>query len=512
MCLDSLSRGMTGAAQALQGSPILSDGLDGSDQDTLVYGELYAAAGDILGDCYLHICDLSGSVRYSTRSTTPTEPLDPNWGILHAARSAGGKAVYRQAPDSAENDGTLLQAAALLKDPQGQEVGYLVMELNREHFWSLFRGKYAPQDDLLLLSRYWRPIYSSQHELSDTLSQELRAQLLSGQNPGDGDPDYIFSVTEHPATGMFLLLQHPQAFSQSTIQILNTVSLSCALIGIVISVVISILTSRQIFAPIRRLQMAFNRVEQDDLSVQVAISRKDELGELAQEFNHMVGVLKSNREELVRNQKALNEARLRMLQAQLNPHFLGNTLDTMKWISKINKVPQVALMSTNLADILRFCISDEEFVFLDRELEIVQRYLEIQRIRLSERFSFHLEVPEALRDCLIPKMILQPIVENAILHGLSGIENSAITVQAQATAENFLRLSVTDNGHGLPEHMAGRPYCRDKAPEGNHLGLYNVDTIIKIDYGDGFGLFMDGGPGGMGTTVTATLPIQRKEA
>ena len=104
-----------------------------------------------------------------------------------------------------------------------------------------------------------------------------------------------------------------------------------------------------------------------------------------------------------------------MLQAQLNPHFLCNTLDTMKWISKINQVPQVALMSTNLADILRFCITPDEFVPLRRELEILSRYVEIQRIRLSESFSYTEAVPEALLSCMVPKMLLQPLAENAIL-------------------------------------------------------------------------------------------------
>ena len=131
--------------------------------------------------------------------------------------------------------------------------------------------------------------------------------------------------------------------------------------------------------------------------------RLDQLAELAQRFNGMVTALKCNQEQLVDNQRELNQAQIRMLQAQLNPHFLCNTLDTMKWISKINRVPQVALMSTNLADILRFCISPEEFASLRREVEILERYVEIQEIRMSGAFAFRVELPEELADCLIPK-------------------------------------------------------------------------------------------------------------
>ena len=197
-----------------------------------------------------------------------------------------------------------------------------------------------------------------------------------------------------------------------------------------------------------------------------------------------------------------------MLQAQLNPHFLGNTLDTMKWISKINNMPEVAMMSTDLADILRFCISGEEFVPLYRELEILERYIEIQRIRLSDQFSFQVDVPEELLGHPVPKMILQPIVENAILHGLVGVERSLIRVKAEKWQEGSLRVTVTDNGRGIPEEMAGKPYSRETLPDKHHLGLYNVHMILKLHYAEDAGLFLDRGPDGTGTSVTATLPLQ----
>ncbi len=199
-----------------------------------------------------------------------------------------------------------------------------------------------------------------------------------------------------------------------------------------------------------------------------------------------------------------------MLQAQLNPHFLCNTLDTMKWISKINKVPQVALMSTDLADILRFCISPEEFVPLGREMEILQRYIEIQRIRLSDTVSFSAALPEELSGCLVPKMILQPIVENAILHGLDGVENGKVDVRVLAASKGTLRIVVSDNGHGLPPEMEGR--YRKNFPSGvpGHLGLYNVDTILLKYYGEDYGLELRNRPEG-GAEVTAALPARGKE-
>lgn len=508
--LDTLSQGFAAAGARLQNNSILSSSLlSGSSQETLVYSTLYAAADEIRDTCVLHLYDLQGNARYSSQNLPAAQTLNPQWGVLYASSHAQGSPVYVAVQDSSDS-GALLQAAVLLTD-DAQPIGYLVMELYESNFRQLLGGKYGSEGEIMLLDRFWRPIYGSQQSLVRELSPALRGQLLSGAVPGENDPDYYFSICEHGDTGLFLVLRQPQAFSGSTMKILYTVSLSWALVCVVICILISIPLSRQISSPIRHLQQAFGKLEQDDLSVQVSISRRDELGQLAHAFNHMVTALKTNREELVRNQKALNEARLRMLQAQLNPHFLCNTLDTMKWISKINKVPQVALMSTNLADILRFCISDVEFVPLRRELEILQRYIEIQRIRLSDNFSFRVRIPGELEDCPVPKMILQPIVENAIIHGLSGIENSAVCVEAVRTDDGHLRLSVTDNGHGLPPDLAGKAYARRNVREGSHLGLYNVDTILKIHYGTDSGLFLDKGPDGVGTTVTATLPIQTGE-
>ena len=224
----------------------------------------------------------------------------------------------------------------------------------------------------------------------------------------------------------------------------------------------------------------------------------------------MVVALQHNQQALLENQQALNDAQIRMLQAQLNPHFLCNTLDTMKWISKINQVPQVALMSTNLADILRFCISPDEFVPLKKELEILSRYIEIQRIRLSDSFVYHADVPQELEALMVPKMLLQPLAENAILHGLEGVEHGEITASARLLPDGTLELCVRDNGRGLPPELLG-PY-RPPEKQTGHLGLFNVDTILKKHYGERFGLRLENNTAGGGACIIAVLPAGRRDS
>ena len=503
--MDLISEALTASAHRLQDTETAIHGLGDRVVSRVQMNSLLFDATDSYRNlAVFDLYDSSGACRYSTRGTV-SENLPTDWGLLSGAAREPGKPVYYAAEDPADTGAPLLMGAVELRAEDGCR-GYLVMRLYLAGFHSLLDGKYT-KSDILILSRFFRPIYSSQSYLTQTLAPALRQHLLNGQTPDDAD--YVYTVTCHEPTGLYLVLRQPRLFTARTVRLLYTASLICTLVCVAVSVLVSLLISRQITSPLRRLMGAFDKVQQADLETQLPVDGSDEFGRLAVRFNRMVLALKSNREELISNQKELNQAQIRMLQAQLNPHFLCNTLDTMKWISKINKVPQVALMSTNLADILRFCISAEEFVPLYREMEILERYMEIQKIRLSDDFSFRQEIPEELYDCLVPKMILQPIVENAILHGLRDASGSVIHVRA-AEERGILHIAVTDNGRGFPLQMLG-PYRRDKDLAKGHLGLYNVDMILRRNFGEEFGLFLEPGDDGVGARVIATLPARYEE-
>lgn len=504
--LDTVSTALVSSGERLLDSDsVIHDLASGQGNRLKMNTLLFDATDSFRGYAVFDLYGEDGICRYSTRGSISGD-LATDWGVLYGAAANPGEPVFYASEDPSDTGSALLLGAVQLKEEDGC-TGYLVMRMYLAGFHALLDGKYG-QNDVLILSRFFRPVYSSESYLIQSLAPALRQQLLSGDRLEDDS--YVCTVRHHQATGLYLALRQPVLYTGRTVQLLTTAGIICALISVVISVAVSLPISRQISNPISRLQQAFDQVQQDDLETQVEIPGTDELAMLSHRFNRMVAALKANRQELLRNQQELNEAQIRMLQAQLNPHFLCNTLDTMKWISKINKVPQVALMSTNLADILRFCISAEEFVPLYREVEILERYIEIQKIRLSDDFSFTLGIPEELYDCMVPKMILQPIVENAILHGLSDVAGGTIRVSAQEDT-GLLRITVTDNGRGFPEEMAGKPYRRDADSAKGHLGLYNVDTILRRNYGEGCGLFLGCGEGGIGASVTAVLPIRYEE-
>ena len=249
-------------------------------------------------------------------------------------------------------------------------------------------------------------------------------------------------------------------------------------------------------------------VEGGDLDVRVEVPGTDEMSQLAGRFNRMTERLKTNLTDSIRQQQELGDAQIRMMQAQLNPHFLYNTLDTLKWMGKIHHVPEVATISADLADILRRSISADEFVRLEDELRLLERYVEIQKIRFAGKFEFRAAMDEDLLDIPVPKLMLQPLVENAIIHGFEDGMPGEITVTAARAGDDLL-LTVQDNGCGMsPESL--RRFQEQTPPAGRHLGLHNVDAILRLNYGQERGLKFLPPPGGRGTCIRISIPITRQ--
>ena len=190
----------------------------------------------------------------------------------------------------------------------------------------------------------------------------------------------------------------------------------------------ALVLSRQVTRPVREMTAAMKRVQLGELSARVVPRGEGELGQLAVGFNQMVAECELNLRRSVERQKELNDTRIRMMQSQLNPHFLYNTLDSMKWMGVTHGVPQVATLAEDLAKILRASISGDEFVTLGQELELLERYIDIQLIRFEDRFACEIEVDDALMGCMVPKLVLQPIVENAVIHGVRDMDDGYINL------------------------------------------------------------------------------------
>lgn len=474
-----------------------------------MYLSLYQAVQEIYGHAQCSVYDAGGRLRFTTDTLPREGKLPVYWGLLRKASQNEGMTYYRTDPYLAvTNPSILMQGAYSLENPHGARTGYVVLDFTRDNFDNVFSGFYSLTDMILILDDHRKPVYCSRPDYSEAQISGIIAELMKPQGTaeaGKGAQQYL--CLREPERGFYVILCRQAPISAPAVRMMGTVVLALSLLSLALSLVISEALARHITRPVSRLDKAIAKVKDGDLSIQVKVKTNDELGRLTESFNQMVKDLKRYLEDRVQRQKDLNETTLRLYQTQLNPHFLYNTLDTIKWSAKIHQIPEIAVLAENLAVILRKSISSKPFIQLCEELDTIESYIKIQKIRFAGRFLYETEIPDVLEDCVIPKMILQPLVENAIIHGLDGCANGYICIYA-AQKDGILRISVTDDGCGMGQEMLDWMNSPNPAKRDGHLGLYNVIQILKLYYGEEYGIQAESDTSG--TTVTIRLPAKKE--
>jgi two-component system sensor histidine kinase YesM len=227
----------------------------------------------------------------------------------------------------------------------------------------------------------------------------------------------------------------------------------------------------------------------------------------------MVAQVQKLIQEVYQEQYLTQKAELKSLRMQINPHFLYNTLESINWMARIKGAPEIGDMVKALGDLMRVSISGEDFIPVGEEVGNVVNYLKIQNFRYGDRFEIRIHIEPDIEKILVPKLILQPIVENAIVHGLEEkVGNGRIEITGVLEEGNIV-ITVADNGVGMEEEKAA-VILDDGGEEAahsdnhTHIGLKNVDRRIKLYYGQQYGLSVASVPGS-GTTVRAVLPMEQ---
>lgn len=457
-----------------------------------VYEALFSAAGGLYDQGHLLLYDGDGRCLYALKGAGDDLPAD--WGALR--RALRGETVRLSA-----GEGTL----ALLSARPAADGGCVVYGFDRDELASMLSDG---DGGFLLLNATGRPVYADDAELTDAAAM-LRERLLAGKSPSCETDAFFYRAAPLGDTGFTLCLRAAWPFTAETRQAYYEASAAMCAICAVMCLWGAFFLSRRLSKPVRALSRAMSEAEKGNLSLRLPEDRQDELGRLAVGFNRMAEEYEQNLHRSVQRQKELNETRLRMMRAQLNPHFLYNTLDSMKWLGMAHDSPQVATLATNLALLLRASISGDEIVTLEEELELLERYADIQSIRFEDRFACEIDVSERFQRCLVPKLILQPLVENAVIHALDERDDGYIKVSAEEE-NGALLLSVADNGCGMPEALVAAINGGDARRGGGNLGIYNVDSIIKLHFGVSYGLTASSVPGD-GSCVCIHLPMNQRE-
>jgi len=279
---------------------------------------------------------------------------------------------------------------------------------------------------------------------------------------------------------------------------------------IMFSLLLTFVISTSISTPLHRLTESMKKVSTGNLPISIVDKSNDELGFLTMKFNTMIEQLGDLIEHTKQEQIKKREIELQMLQAQINPHFLFNTLNSLKWTAAINHVPIVSDGLTALAELLRNTIVDKkEMIPLRDEIRNVDNYIIIQRIRFGSLFTIEYDIEDSLLDAAVLKFILQPIVENSLIHGLEGValNNPIIFISARLIGDQ-LEITVGDNGKGMEEQQLDR--LLDFTYRGKHrlsnIGVRNVHERIQLNFGSIYGITIQSHVN-EGTQVMLTMPL-----
>ena len=495
-------------------------GEDDSWSRSKIYLQFYREVTAYREYAQFELYDKNGKCIYTTAQGSAKTDLPVYWGILKAVEDSEETLVLRRADTN--DSGILLYAAGKLLGKDGSLEGYIVISMRAENFEKVLHDKGNNKTEVAILDPYWRTIYDSGLQ-----AEQIREELMDGHKLLGVYRAGELLIQPLGDSGLYTVLSCPSVFSTEVLNSMYSVLIVMLTISVILCVLVASHLGRNMTRPIERMNTAMRTLQEGDLTVRIASDREDELGQMSRNFNIMANELEQSVQDKVEKQKELNASHIAMMQAQLNPHFLYNTLDTMKWVAKANHIPEIATMAAGLAKILRTSISKRQFIYLKEELELVNCYVDIQKIRFNDKFSYTVELEEGLEECVIPKLIIQPIVENSVLHGLKESEEGNIRVRI-TEREEVLYIEVTDDGCGAPEERMDAINHRKQEQLVGHIGVSNVDTIIRLTYGEEYGIHMESlaessknaadgqeaeGEGTThGTKVTLRLPVRYGEA
>lgn len=276
--------------------------------------------------------------------------------------------------------------------------------------------------------------------------------------------------------------------------------------GIVIVLYI-ILFAIRYTEPMFKMMSVIKRVEQGDLSARTTVKTNDEIGQLGDSLNKMIAKMQTLIDQLVKEEREKKELELEALQAQINPHFLYNTLNTIKWMAKIQGNQSVSKAITALIKLLRISTNlGRNMISLREELDYVKDYMVIQNLRFNKAIDVDYIVDESCLEITVPKLILQPIVENAIIHGMEN-ENEELHITLKIyKSDDKLMIAISDDGPGIEDRILANIFeTSSNRNKFTKVGLNNVNQRIKLYCGNEYGLEIKTKLG-QGTTVILRLP------
>jgi len=441
------------------------------------------------------------------------------------ARAAEGQTVVSSSHVQNVIDGEYRWVITLSR---ALEDGVMLVDMNFSVINELLSSiSFGRRGYIFIIDQQGRIVYHPRQELIySNLEREQISEVLrhsSGSFSVEiGEEERIYTISTSPRTGWRIVGVNYASEMVQNRRVFQSYYIYWTIALIAVALGVSILISRYLSRPILELRATMRAVERGDFEIAARVQSNNEIGELARDFNIMVARIKELVERNALQQEAKRKSELLVLQNQITPHFLYNTLDSIIWMAEGKQHDEVVRMVSALARLLRLSISrGDELVSVRDEMEHIRNYLTIQKIRYQDKLDYRIHVEPGVEHLPVPKVILQPLVENAIYHGIKNLEDGGcVTVSAQRYGDT-LRLTVENDGAGMDALQIARLQERlvpEEKPtlsnsphrSSSRVGLSNVNERIKLFFGEDYGLSFSAGTAG-GVVVTLIIPLLPQE-
>ena len=403
--------------------------------------------------------------------------------------------------------------------------GFLIVGANMEKYNQLCENFLQDEKDRILVFSEDGKLLFHAGEFDDALSRQMNGDLeLSEMEEKELLPEFArkggygmakgYQVFAAPVSSYGLRAYWMIPVETLRRQIISSMwepilMLLCFLIGIL---PILMIVSVSVTKPLMELSRAMNKFKDGDFDQQVPVRSGDEVGQVSENFNRMVHDMKGLIDQRYVAEIRRQESELNLLQAQINPHFLYNTLDTIYWQAENEGSEEVAEQILALSNLFRLVLSQgNDFVRIENELNLIRQYLKIQEMRFTENLFYEIEMEDTeLAFVEIPKLVLQPFVENAVVHGFESRGEKCLIRVSVARNGDRVRIEISDNGSGMTKEELKKIMedCEDTSTRGHRVGtyaIYNVRERLNLYYHENYLLDITSEPG-KGTTVILEIP------
>lgn len=377
---------------------------------------------------------------------------------------------------------------------ENQMVGCVIIDIYRSEFYDMIKSYRSPDTQRIAV------FYQTNYVMLDTsngyqeglvdpamnLPQLLPGAPFSIQTPGQTSSYYRginsnLTVLNERGTSI-------QAQAQKTSRMWT---LPCLLIDVTVCLAAALLIARRQTEPFHEIRSAMESAAVGNWDVRLSLHRTDEMKVLEDGFNNMVSQLQQYTEERIAQERLLKEAQMRSLQAQINPHFLLNTLATVRALARKHGAKDIQQIVDDLSALFTYsAYGADKMITLEEDIRLIQRYIAIQNVRFGNKFDLQINIPDTLKDVLMPPLVLQTIVENSIIHGLENkMGPGTISIAADRVNGQYMHIIIHDDGQGMESAVAERINAGKRA--GDHIGLQNARQRLQLCFGEGSQLWVE---------------------